>query len=79
MGLGARVGEERGPLVESLRGPDQELGKWLGAGTGGAGATGGVRQGAVLSAPFGKNTLEINTNEVSTRHPGHVVSPNIRD
>lgn len=38
----------------------------------------GVGQGAVLSAPFGKNTLEINTNEVSTRHAGHVVSPNIR-
>lgn len=30
------------------------------------------------AAPFGKNTLEINTNEVSTRHAGHVVSPNIR-
>lgn len=49
--------------------PDQELGM---CSQGGGKPPEGAGQGAVLSAPFGETTLEINTREASTPCLGHI-------
>lgn len=61
--------KDRGQLVQILQGPDQELGM---CSQGGGKPPEGAGQGAVLSAPFGETTLEINTREASTPCLGHI-------